>query len=220
MRIKLRERLQSLRLLSSLAAFLKNPGSLDNVLAVGASVKDSPIAEQMCRHLLDNPDFAQLVNDEWRPQQIDLATLKALPEGTLGRCYADQLISQGITPETLIDPTPVDDTRDYITHRLKETHDITHVLTGFGIDGISELGLQGFNLAQNRSPLAVMLIFGGMLTALQNDEPLAPMLRALAKGFQMGLDAELVIARKLEEGWDRPLHDWRSELKLPDEIPG
>ena len=46
------------------------------------------------------------------------------------------------------------------------------------------------------------------------------MLRALAKGFQMGLDAELVIARKLEEGWDRPLHEWRSELKLPDEIPG
>ena len=210
MQIKLKERLQSLRLLASLAAFLKNPGSLDNVLAVGASVKDSPIAEQMCRHLLDNPDFAQLVNDEWRPQQIDLATLKALPEGTLGRCYADQLISQGITPDTLIDPTPVDDTRDYITH----------VLTGFGIDGISELGLQGFNLAQNRSPLAVMLIFGGMLTALQNDEPLAPMLRALAKGFQMGLDAELVIARKLEEGWDRPLHEWRSELKLPDEIPG
>ena len=98
MQIKLRERLQSLRLLSSLAAFLKNPSSLDNVLAVGASVKDSPIAEQMCRHLLDNPDFAQLVNDEWRPQQIDLATLKTLPEGTLGRCYADQLISRESLP--------------------------------------------------------------------------------------------------------------------------
>ena len=63
-----------------------------------------------------------------------------------------------------------------------------------------------------------MLIFGGMLTALQNDEPLAPMLRALAKGFQMGLDAELVISRKLEEGWDRPLYEWRNELKLPEAI--
>ena len=91
------------------------------------------------------------------------------------------------------------------------------MLTGFGIDGDSELGLQGFNLAQTRSPLAVMLIFGGMLSALQNDESLAPMLRALARGFQLGLEAELVIARKLEEGWDRPLKDWRQELKLPTE---
>ena len=219
MQIKLRERLQSLKLLASLAAFLKNPGSLESVLAVGASVKDSPIAEQMTRHLLSNPNFAQLVNDGWRPQPIDLLALQTLPAGTLGRRYADQLISQGITPETLIDPSPINDERDYIVHRLKETHDITHVLTGFGIDGVSELGLQGFNLAQNRSPLAVMLIFGGMLTALQNDEPLAPMLRALAKGFQMGLDAELVISRKLEEGWDRPLKEWRSELRLPEEIP-
>ncbi len=219
MQINLRERLQSLKLLASLAGFLKNPGSLDSVLAIGASVKDSPLAEQMTRHLLDNPDFAQLVNDRWRPQRIDLSALQTLAQGTLGRCYADQLISQGITPDTLIDPSPIKDERDYITHRLKETHDITHVLTGFGIDGVSELGLQGFNLAQNRSPLAVMLIFGGMLTALQKDEPLAPMLRALAKGFQMGLDAELVIARKLEEGWDRPLNEWRSELRLPEAIP-
>ena len=220
MQIKLGERLQSLKLLAGLAALLKNPGSLDSVLAIGANVKDSPMAEQMARHLLENPDFAQLVKDGWRPQPIDLSALQSLPEGTLGRCYADQLISLGITPDTLLDPSPINNERDYIVHRLKETHDIAHVLTGFGIDGVSELGLQGFNLAQNRSPLAVMLIFGGMLKALQKDEPLAPMLRALAKGFQMGLDAELVIARKLEEGWDRPLSEWRSELKLPEALTG
>ncbi|TCD57894.1 hypothetical protein CWE17_03605 [Synechococcus sp. BS56D] len=217
MRIKLQERLQSLKLLAGLASFLKNPGSLESVFAVGNSVKDGPLGKQMMRHLLEAPRFNELVEERWRPQPIDLNVLKTLPEGSLGRIYADQLISQGITPDSLIDPSPVTTAQDYVVHRLKETHDIVHVLTGFGIDGASELGLQGFNLAQNRSPLAVMLIFGGMLSALQNDEPLAPMLRALARGFQMGLDAELVIARKLEDGWDRPLSDWRRELKLPVE---
>ena len=215
MQIKLGERLQSLKLLASLASFLKNPDSLDSVLAVGASLKDSPLAEQMTRHLLNNPDFAQLVNDGWRPQPIDLSTLQTLPAGTLGRSYADQLISQGITPDTLIDPTPVTNANEFVVHRVRETHDIVHVLTGFGLDGDSEIGLQGFNLAQNRSPVAVMLIFGAMLSSLQNDEPLEPLLRALAHGFQMGLNADLVIGRKLEEGWERPLNDWREELKLP-----
>ena len=214
MQLKLQERLQSLRLLASLATFLKNPGSLDSVFAVANSVKDSPLAEQMKRHLLIHPQFSALVKEGWRPKAIDLTELQKLPDGTLGRCYADQLISQGITPDALIDPSPVSNDAEYITHRLRETHDIIHVLTGFGIDGDSELGLQGFNLAQTRSPLAVMLIFGGMLAALQDDEPLAPMLRAMARGFQLGLNAELVIAHKLEEGWDRPLQDWRRELRL------
>ena len=49
-------------------------------------------------------------------------------------------------------------------HRLRETHDIVHVLTGFGTDGPGELGQQAFNLAKNRSPLVAMLNFGGMLT--------------------------------------------------------
>lgn len=53
MHIKLAEQLQSLKLLASLAAFLKSPGSLDSVLAIRANVKDSPVAEQMARHLLD-----------------------------------------------------------------------------------------------------------------------------------------------------------------------
>ena len=215
MRINLQERLQSLKLLAGLTSFLKNPGSLESVFAVANSVKNGPLGDQMMRHLLKDSQFKSLVKERWRPEPIDLKALQTLPQGSLGRCYADQLIRQDITPDSLIDPSPVDSDKDFIVHRLKETHDITHVLTGFGIDGASELGLQGFNLAQNRSPLAVMLIFGGMLSALQNDEALSPMLRALAQGFQMGLDAELVIARKLEDDWDRPLADWQRELNLP-----
>ncbi len=215
MQLKLHERIQSLKIVAGLATFLKDPSSLDSIFAVSNSVKDGPLGEQTVRHLLSNSQFKALVDEGWRPAQIDLQKLQTLPEGSLGRCYADQLISQGITPDTLIDPSPVTNANEFVIHRLKETHDIVHVLTGFGVDGISEIGLQGFNLAQNRSPLAVMLIFGSMLSSLQNDDPLEPLLRALAHGFQMGLDAELVVGRKLEEGWERPLQEWRKELKLP-----
>lgn len=202
-------------MVAALANYIKTPGSLDSAFAVANSVKDGPLGEQALRHLLSDRHFKALVDEGWRPGKIDLQNLQTLPEGSLGRCYADQLISQGITPDTLIDPTPVTNDGEFVVHRIRETHDIVHVLTGFGLDGDSEIGLQGFNLAQNRSPVAVMLIFGAMLSSLQNDEPLEPLLRALAHGFQMGLDAELVIGRKLEEGWERPLKDWRAELKLP-----
>ena len=215
MNLNLRKRLQNIKLVAGLANFLKDPG-LDSVFAIAGSLQDSPLAEKMESHLMANARFQAMVDEGWRPKPIDLNDLQKLPQGSLGRSYADQLLSQGIDPDALIDPTPVTSSKEFIVHRLKETHDIVHVLTGFGIDGVSELGLQGFNLAQNRSPLAVMLIFGGMLNALQDDEPLGPLLQALSQGFQMGLDADLVIAHKLEEDWERPLVQWREELRLPD----
>jgi ubiquinone biosynthesis protein COQ4 len=214
MLFNLKERLQSLRMVASLAEFLKHPDSLESVFKIAGSLRNSALSAQMFRHLLENPSMASLVAENWRPAPIDLNALERLPEGSLGHEYARQLRSQGLTPDSLIDPNPITSPQDYVTHRLRETHDIVHVLTGFGVDGPGELGLQAFNLAQNRSPLAVMLIFGGMLSALQNDEPLEPLLSALARGFELGLKSECVIAQKLEEGWERPLDDWRQQLRL------
>jgi ubiquinone biosynthesis protein Coq4 len=215
MLINLKQRLQSLRMVAGLAEFLKNPGSLDSVFGVARSLQNSPLSTQMFRHLLADPAMAALVRDNWRPDPIDLEALEQLPPGSLGHVYAHQLRSQGLTPESLLDPTPISSPEQFVVHRLRETHDIVHVLTGFGTDGSGELGLQAFNLAQNRSPLAVMLIFGGMLKTLQDDEPLEPLLSALARGFELGLRTPCLIARRLEDGWDRPLADWQRELGLP-----
>ena len=130
MQFNLRSRLQSLKLVSGLATFLKNPDSLEGVFAVSRSLQNSALSAQMFRHLLANPALAALVQEHWRPGAIDLDALLALPEGSLGHVYAYQLRAQGLTPDSLIDPTPVHSPEDYITHRLRETHDIVLVLTG------------------------------------------------------------------------------------------
>ena len=201
-------------MLAGLGKFLQHPDDLQSVYAVAASVQGSPMAAQMMRHMLSQPRIAAMIQEQWRPAPIDLDALEQLPPGSLGHCYASQLKSQGITPQTLIDPAPITSDKDFIVHRLKETHDIVHVLTGFGVDGVGEIGLQAFNLAQNRSPLAVLLIFGGMLKTLQEDEPLEGLLRAISRGFEMGLRAECVVGFRLEDAWERPLEDWRAELNL------
>ena len=202
-------------MLHGLSQYMQNPTDLQSVYAVAASVQGSPMAAQMMRHMLAQPGIAAMLQEKWRPAPIDLDALEQLPVGSLGQCYASQLKSQGLTPDTLIDPAPIESNQEFIIHRLKETHDIVHVLTGFGVDGVGEIGLQAFNLAQNRSPLAVLLIFGGMLKTLQDDRPLEALLHAISRGFEMGLKAECVVACKLEDAWERPLSEWRAQLKLP-----
>ena len=98
MAIKLRKHLRSLKLLVSLAALKKNAGLVNRILSVCAGVKDIQIAQQINRHLLENRDFSQLVSKDCRTKPIGLKTLKTFLACTLGRCYAEQLIIQGITP--------------------------------------------------------------------------------------------------------------------------
>lgn len=215
MLFNLDERIRSLRMLSGLRQFLQHPDDLKSVYAVAASIQGSPMAAQMMRHMASQPGIAAMIQDNWRPEAINLDALEMLPAESLGHCFATQLKRQGITPNDLIDPSPITNDKEFIIHRLKETHDIVHVLTGFGIDGIGEIGLQAFNLAQNRSPLAVLLIFGSMLQTLQEDESLEDLLHALSRGFEMGLKAKCVVSYRLEDGWERPLVEWREELNLP-----
>jgi ubiquinone biosynthesis protein COQ4 len=77
----------------------------------------------------------------------------------------------------------VTNAQEFVVHRLKETLDIAMVR--------ATSACRTSTWPKTAPPLAVMLIFGGMLSALQNGESLEPMLKALARGFQMGLEDEL-----------------------------
>ena len=60
----------------------------------------------------------------------------------------------------------VQDDASYILLRLRQTHDIWHLITGFGTDVAGELGLKAFELAQTRRPMALVLLTFGLLKAL------------------------------------------------------
>ncbi len=214
MLLNLPQKLQNLKMVAAVSNFLEKP-DLDNVYGVGASLQGSEMSRQMGRHLMDNPRFRALVEEKWRPPVVQLDELLAMPDGSLGHVYAHQLSSQGLDPESTIDHSEINSTASYIKHRMRETHDIIHVLTGFGVDASGEMGVLAFGLAQNRHPLAVLLILGSLLKALQEDVDLTPILRAISKGFKLGLSAQTAVAFKLEDGWQRPIEDWREEIGLP-----
>jgi len=211
----LARRFASLRMAIRFVDFVNNPESLSKIIGLADGIAGSPLSRQMVNYLLDNPTMAALIIEHWRPAPIALEVLEALPPSSLGYIYSRHMRRQELSPASVIDASPITSSHEYIFHRVRETHDIIHVLTGFGIDAAGELGIQGFILAQIRSPLAVFFIFGGILATMKNQLPLDKLLKSLARGFELGLHAQCVIACKLEDGWDRPLVDWQQELGLP-----
>lgn len=216
MLFNLDKKAQALRMVVGLSQWMKNPDELNSVRAVAGSLRCTNLFSQSMAHLLRHPQFKALADERWRPPTKSLGELSLLPVGSLGKTYSDELMKQGFSPNDLIDKGVVTDLNSYVSHRLHETHDIIHVLTGFGTDLVGEMGLQAFELAQNRAPLAVLLIAGSLLRALQNDEPLEPLLLALSRGFELGLNADLVIAYKLENHWELSVEEWRKTLGITE----
>src|SRR5262249_46979818 len=96
---------------------------------------------------------------------VDLDALAALPEGTLGHAYAKFLRSRGLTPEVFDgSPAGVTDPRlSYLMQRMRQTHDLWHVVTGCETDPAGEIALQAFTFAQIRAPGNALLVLAGVL---------------------------------------------------------
>ena len=59
--------------------------------------------------LIADKTMSSLYEEMWRPDPIDLVKLSKLPEGSLGKIFADNLLSEGFDPKELteIDPYPI-----------------------------------------------------------------------------------------------------------------
>lgn len=116
---------------------------------------------------------------------IVLAELGALPEGTLGRVFADHCRLRGIDPN-LVHVPPTDEVGWLLNH-LYQTHDIWHVVTGWGNDLPGEVGLGGFYTAQLGAPPFFGYLFALlMLNGIFRRAKLAPLFDALSAGYQAG----------------------------------
>jgi len=214
--INIRQRFENLKAIAALVSFIGSPNGLNSVFKVAAALKKSDLSDRMRKILLGDPQVQELVSLRWQPEYRSLEELKSLPEGTLGNLYASQLLSLNLSPDDLLPTEPVVSDDDYLELRLRQTHDIVHILTGFGTTPADEIGLQAFNLALYKAPLAALLIFGSILKALKSSEKIDidALLVAISKGFLMGEKSKLLVGQKLEEQWERNIEDLRGEYNI------
>lgn len=93
----------------------------------------------------------------------DRAALRAMPEGSFGRAYLSWVEEEEISAQELANISEderaraqmgvgkEDDPRKIYYDRLREMHDLLHVLTGYGRDLIGESGVLAFTYSQTGS---------------------------------------------------------------------
>lgn len=150
--------------LSAVVTLIGDPDRLDQVLVLGEAVNAGSIARILTRFEAD-PDGRDLLAR--RPsidvRSVDFAALAALPDGTLGREYVRFLRDNAISPDAWRPPSLGDDRASWLGQRLRQTHDILHVITGCPSDVAGEIVLQAFSFAQTGAPSSLLIALLGAI---------------------------------------------------------
>ena len=100
----------------------------------------------------------------------DHAFLRQLPAGSFGRAYLTFVTSEGLSAQGVVEengkienyqPDDPNDDLAWYSRRLRDMHDLWHVLTGYGRDGLGELALLAFSYSQSRNPGLMFIAYLG-----------------------------------------------------------
>ena len=210
-----RNQIHYLETLKGILTMARNPESTESVFDIEDGLRDTEATRLAVEHVRKDPQMAAMIDERYlREEEHDLDALIQLPAGTLGNAFAHHLVDKGFDPDYFRKREVRDDV-DYILMRLRQTHDIWHVITGFDTDPIGELGVKAVEVAQTRRPMAAVVASGGLLRFLLHEpEDLGKVLAAISAGYQMGIQSKLLLAQRWEQHWERPLAEWRNMLNL------
>lgn len=151
---------------------------------------------------------------------VSLATMTEHPPHSLAHAYASYFAANSITP---FDPPalPVETDEDYVATRLREVHDVFHVVTGYDTHDIGELELQWFNFGNlGWGPLPLLVIvasfFMGRMAPYGGLWAVCKRARA---AYVRGLRSRAFVSVFWEDYWDMPVEQVRALVCAPVASP-
>ena len=138
----------------------------------------------------------------------DSAALAAMPAGSLGHDYNRFMASENLSPDGLVAPSQayrddlVSDDVVLFRDRMRDMHDLTHTLTGYGRDPLGELCLLAFMYAHTGNLGMALIVLMGF-SRLESQAPRRAVIEAWRHGRKAGwfpdMDWEAMLPQQLDD---------------------
>jgi ubiquinone biosynthesis protein COQ4 len=149
----------------------------------------------------------------------DRAALQKCPPGSLGLLYAEFMIIHGLQEQVYfgvaieeVKQFADDAAREWFHIRIDATHDVRHVLTGYGPDVLGEICLLSFRFAQTRHAGFLTMLLLGLLNLMFTSR--AAVIGPALEAYQRGRRAELLDLLPWENGLAQSLASHRAALGI------
>ncbi len=214
-----RNRIQPVKAAIAVSRLIKDPDDTGQVFKVLEALRGDSLS-RAARRLRADAQGSKLLNDQ--PNIVsalnDREALARLPKGSIGRAYYDFVHLEGLSADGLIassDEAPrIDDigrSERWLGDRLRDIHDLQHVMTGYGRDPLGELCLLSFMTTQTPSRGIDFIVFFGRKKA-QKDNPSLDIHGAIDEGRKIGAQAQWMLLTRWEDRLHEPLSAVREEL--------
>ena len=161
--------------------------------------------------------------EAWLPEILDdHATLRRTPKGSLAHAYCDFMEAEGLSAAGLVAESDraarprFPDLVEWYINRSRDTHDMFHVLTGYGRDALGEASVLLFTHGQQPSQGHLLIGYAGAANIKKTVKGTkAPVIGAAREAHRIGKGAPPLIAQPIRLLLERPLVDVRASLRIP-----
>ncbi len=177
-------------------------------------VRKLTLSEQGEKLRADEPSLPPILDDH--------EALRKLPKGSVAHAYCDFMESEGLTAaglaaeaEKLGNPK-YGDLVEWFGFRQRDTHDLMHVLTGYGRDGLGEQCVLLFTHGQSPSHGHLLIGYAGALQIKKTVKSSAPVFKACRQAHKTGVACPPLVAMSIRELLATDLQEARARLNIPE----
>lgn len=159
------------------------------------------------------------------PLLDDHDALRRLPEGSVGRAYVDFMEREGLTAQGLVDESDKffkqahGDLVEWFGHRKRDTHDLFHVLSGYGRDALGEASLLAFTHGQSGGGRGVIFIAWMGCRQIRKAVPRdIDIMACFREGRRNGEAAGRILAEDVMALLEEPLEAARARLAIAEPV--
>ena len=153
----------------------------------------------------------------------DRERLRAMPKGSLADAYCNFMDQEGLTAQGLVDEfdrfmLDIDDPRpetfQWYNNLSRDTHDMLHVLTGYGRDALGETCVLAFSYQQTSGFGIQFIAYLGAMEVKRWAPKGAPVFKAIREAARRGKSAKNIMLYDIVDLLPRPLEEVREILNI------
>ena len=215
------QRLEPLRAYRAFRKLIRNKEDTAQVFEIMRALSGRSIGRGYNRMLKSLEGGRQaFLREELAHKLDDPVWLSQFGPGSVGAAYREFREARGFTAEGLADEArkvaPLVDAQHpvvWYSRRIRDVHDVWHVLTGYGTDALGEACVVSFSYAQTRN-LGFAFIGWGAAREIQREAPSVPARRAVWQAYRNGRAARWLPGLDYEALFEQPLEAVRERLNI------
>ena len=152
----------------------------------------------------------------------DHAALRKMPARTVAHAYVDFMEREGLSAAGLVaehdrfrgDRPRFDDLVEWFANRQRDTHDLLHVLTGYGRDALGEQCVLAFTYSQQPSFAHLFIAYAGAYNIKKQVRTGAPVFKAVTEAKRLGKACPRVVEMPIRDLLAMPLEQARRDFNI------